>query len=118
MVHQDVREVDQGGASETSHYTALMIERVEYEMGETQQQPVRPVPKTKVMPKAKSQPMPEMTEIETDEDDPWLAAEMAPQPNYAADPMTQDTVSALQGRMSQVENALGEILNHLRTNNS
>ena len=94
-----------------------MIERVEYEMGETQQQPVRPVPKTKVMPKAKSQPMPEMTEIESDEDDPWLA-EIASQTNYAVDHMTQETMSALQGRMSQVENALGEILNHLRTNNS
>eukprot|EP00435_Cladocopium_sp_Y103_P024627 s655_g6.t1 len=99
------------------HYTALMIERAELEMGEdAQQQPVRPVPKTKAMPKAKSLPMP--TAIDLEDDDLWLAAEMESQPSYVVDHMTQESMSALQGRMSQVENALGEILNHIRTNNS
>eukprot|EP00435_Cladocopium_sp_Y103_P003257 s1712_g1.t1 len=101
------------------HFTTLMIERAELE--QTQEIHQMPVAKAKAVPKAKIMPMPAgMSEIDLEEgdDDVWLTAEMANQPNYAATPVMEENMNALQGRMDHMESALGEILNHLRTNNS
>ena len=99
------------------HYTTLMIERAELEGEKDAQQ----MPMIKAKAKAKSKTMPmqvRLPESDPEDDDVWLAAEMASQPSYAVDPVMQENVNALQGRMTHMENALGEILSHLRNNSS
>eukprot|EP00435_Cladocopium_sp_Y103_P019643 s813_g4.t1 len=93
----------------------------------TQQQVI--APKAKMGPKSKAAPAPAMsvtTEIseEADSWDPWdvMGDVMHNYPNHTAQPVhvtsyQQEINDALQSRILNVENALTEILNHVRQSN-
>jgi len=97
------------------HYVTMMVERVELET----ESEFRQLPQPKVKAKAKSMPahtVPIDPEAE-EEEEAWLQAEMESMPTYMPENVNTENIHALQHRMSGVENAVGEILNLLRSQN-
>mgnify|MGYP006897948629 FL=1 len=92
------------------HYTELMVSQAETEAESDQQQMplMQPHPKPKAKGKASNPtgiPMPEMFEAE-----PWMESELV----YVPPSLQQEELTVLQDRMSSLEGAMTEILNHLR----
>ena len=101
-------------------YVEAMIAQHEeiYEMAplqENAQEVIRPHPKTQ--PKSKAAPAPMMmtatTEIMTEMDDPWDVMDLQTQAAIMHSPQ-QEMIDALQSRVLNMENVMGEILNHVR----
>ena len=98
-------------------YIEAMVSQPEltYEMeplhgAETTQEVIRPAPN--IMPKSKAMPAAAMIPMHTFEEDPWDVMDIRSQTSVGGP--QQEIIDALQSRVLTIENALGEILNHVR----
>lgn len=93
-------------------YVNRMVSRQELELGLSEQDPTEQSvvrPKAKAKPKAKSAAVPEVPVAMPEDEIEWDLMSVNIQ--------QQENIEALQNRMLYLENAMGEILNHVRQSN-